>query len=84
MKKQLSFLLSLVIAGGLFLGNNFTSQAATVTNGSYVKDDSENNPIVSQDYGADPGVMVYNDTVYVYATKDTQELSGNNETLMAR
>ncbi len=79
MKKQLSFLLSLVIAGGLFLGNNFTSQAATVTNGSYVKDDSENNPIVSQDYGADPGVMVYNDTVYVYATNDTQELSGNNE-----
>ncbi len=34
---------------------------------------SENNPIVTQRYGADPGVMVYGDTVYVYCTNDSFE-----------
>ncbi|WP_054743106.1 family 43 glycosylhydrolase [Cellulosilyticum ruminicola] len=31
---------------------------------------NENNPIATQKYSADPGVMVYGDTVYVYATSD--------------
>lgn len=34
---------------------------------------AENNPIVTQRYGADPGVMVYGDTVYVYCTNDSFE-----------
>lgn len=55
------------------------TSAATVQNGSYVKADNENNPLVTQNYGADPGVMVYNGRVYVYTTNDTQEFAGNNE-----
>lgn len=30
----------------------------------------ENNPLIAQDYGADPFAMVYNDRVYVYMTQD--------------
>lgn len=33
----------------------------------------KNNPIVTQRYGADPGVMVYGDTVYIYTTNDAYE-----------
>ncbi|MBQ1994539.1 MAG: endo-1,4-beta-xylanase, partial [Lachnospiraceae bacterium] len=39
----------------------------------FVKPASDNNPIVTQRYSADPGVMVYNDTVYIYATNDVYE-----------
>lgn len=34
------------------------------------KDISDHNPCMTQRYSADPGVMVYNDRVYVYATND--------------
>lgn len=34
---------------------------------------NEGNPIVTQRYSADPGVMVYDDTVYVYSTNDIFE-----------
>lgn len=37
----------------------------------------ENNPIVTQRYSADPGVMVYNDTVYIYTTNDIVEYDNN-------
>jgi len=40
---------------------------------SFYKSAGNNNPIVTQRYSADPGVMVYNDTVYVYATNDIYE-----------
>lgn len=36
---------------------------------------NEGNPIVTQRYSADPGVMVYDDTVYVYSTNDVFEYS---------
>ena len=39
----------------------------------FAKDASNNNPIVTQRYSADPGVMVYDDTVYVYTTNDIYE-----------
>lgn len=34
------------------------------------KDISEHNPCMTQRFSADPGVMVYNDRVYVYGTND--------------
>ena len=34
------------------------------------KDISDHNPCMTQRFSADPGVMVYNDRVYVYATND--------------
>lgn len=39
-----------------------------------VKLPNENNPIVAHKFGADPAVLVYNDTVYIYSTNDMQEL----------
>lgn len=79
MKKRLAVILSLMVLGVSSLGSSIVASAAEVVNGSYVKSDNENNPLVTQNYGADPGVMVYNDTVYVYTTNDSQELAGNNE-----
>lgn len=34
---------------------------------------NENNPIVNTKFTADPAVLVYNDTIYVYGTNDSQE-----------
>ncbi len=34
----------------------------------------ENNPIVAHKYGADPAVLEYKDTLYVYTTNDMQQL----------
>ena len=34
----------------------------------------ENNPIMTHRFGADPAVLVYNDTVYVYSTNEMQQL----------
>lgn len=79
MKKHLTFFMSLVMAMGLIIGDASNAKAAEVVNGSYVKGDNENNPVVTQNYGADPGVLVYNDTVYIYATNDSQEFAGSNE-----
>ena len=68
MKKRLAVLLCLMLFGGATIGSGIQASAADVVNGSYVKSDNENNPLVTQNYGADPGVMVYNDTVYIYTT----------------
>lgn len=38
-----------------------------------VKLPNENNPAVIHKFNADPAVLVYNDTVYVYCTNDTQQ-----------
>ena len=35
---------------------------------------TENNPIMTHKFGADPAVLVYDDTVYVYSTNDMQQL----------
>ena len=58
-------MLGVALSAALFAGMTQDVFAASVINGSYVKGDNENNPLVTQSYGADPGVMVYNDTVYV-------------------
>lgn len=34
---------------------------------------NENNPIMTHEFGADPAILVYKDTVYVYATNDMQQ-----------
>ncbi len=39
-----------------------------------VKMQSENNPFAIHKFSADPAVLVYNDTVYIYATNDNQEV----------
>lgn len=35
---------------------------------------NENNPIMTHKFGADPAVLVHEDTVYVYSTNDMQQL----------
>ena len=72
-------MLGVALSAALFAGMTQDVFAASVINGSYVKGDNENNPLVTQSYGADPGVMVYNDTVYIYTTNDSEEFAGNNE-----
>lgn len=41
------------------------------------KKDGENNPLFTQRFGADPGVMTYNGRVYVYTTNDVIEYDSN-------
>ena len=65
MNKFIKRMLGLAMTAAMFAGMTQDVSAATVINGSYVKGDNENNPLVTQSYGADPGVMVYNDTVYI-------------------
>lgn len=52
---------------------------STVNITSSYKEDGENNPLYTQRFGADPGVMEYNGRVYVYMTNDVIEYdsSGN-------
>lgn len=38
-----------------------------------VKLPAENNPVVAHKYGADPALLVYGDTVYLYTTNDMQQ-----------
>ncbi len=52
---------------------------STVTIAESYKNEGENNPLFTQRFGADPGVMEYNGRVYVYTTNDVIEYdsSGN-------
>ena len=52
---------------------------AGITLTTSYKADGENNPLFTQRFGADPGVMEYNGRVYVYTTNDVIEYdsSGN-------
>ncbi|ORX64473.1 Arabinanase/levansucrase/invertase [Anaeromyces robustus] len=59
----------------VLLINNVTYGAGAgsfngVQAGKAVKPVSNKNPLITHRYSADPGVMVYNDRVYVYATND--------------
>ncbi len=73
MNKFIKKFFCLAITGTMLFSTVVSAEAATVVNGSYVKGDNENNPLVSQNYGADPAVLVYNNRVYVYTTNDSQE-----------
>ena len=48
-----------------------------VTPTSSLKSTSEGNPLMTQRFGADPGVMEYNGRVYVYMTNDVLEYDGS-------
>ncbi len=48
-----------------------------ITPGTSIKKDGEYNPLYTQRFGADPGVMEYNGRVYVYMTNDIFEYDGN-------
>ena len=48
-----------------------------ITVASSYKKDNENNPLYTQRFGADPGVMEYNGRVYVYMTNDVVEYDSN-------
>ena len=53
-----------------------------VNDGSFkqcYKDKTNNNPIATQRYSADPSVMVYNGRVYVYATNDVYEYNADGD-----
>ena len=41
------------------------------------KKDGENNPLFTQRFGADPGVLVWNDRLYIYTTNDVVEYAGD-------
>lgn len=45
-------------------------------NASYKKE-GENNPLFTQRFGADPGVLVWNDRLYVYTTNDVIEYNAD-------
>lgn len=79
MVKSIKRMIGVAMMCTLVAGSAVTVEAAGVERGSYVKGDNENNPLVTQSYGADPGVLVYNDTVYIYTTNDSQEFAGNNK-----
>ena len=48
-----------------------------VTPAKSYKADGENNPLYTQRFGADPGVMEYNGRIYVYMTNDVIEYDSN-------
>ncbi|MGN0621904.1 MAG: endo-1,4-beta-xylanase [Porcipelethomonas sp.] len=50
-----------------------------ITIASSYKEDGENNPLYTQRFGADPGVMEYNGRVYVYMTNDVIEYDSNGD-----
>ena len=43
------------------------------------KKESENNPLTTQRFGADPGWMVYDGRLYIYTTNDAYEYDGNGK-----
>lgn len=53
------------------------SEAATLFNGiekaKNAKGMSDNNPLMTQRFGADPYALIYDDTLYIYMTADTPE-----------
>lgn len=52
---------------------NYTEMQKHVAENA-IKLPSENNPIATLRFSADPTVLVYNDTLYVYGTNDSQQL----------
>ncbi|MGN0613871.1 MAG: endo-1,4-beta-xylanase [Porcipelethomonas sp.] len=52
---------------------------SNITIASGYKQEGENNPLFTQRFGADPGVMEYNGRVYVYTTNDVIEYDSNGE-----
>jgi arabinoxylan arabinofuranohydrolase len=64
--------LLLIMASTLIFGSEVTPLEKQMAQKA-IKPLSENNPIIMHKFNADPCVLVYGDTVYVYATNDTQQ-----------
>lgn len=70
----------IILGGFLFMFGMFKAHGSSLTQMQKLmaekafKMPTENNPIVTHECGADPAVLVYNDTVYVYTTNDMQQL----------
>ncbi|MCH5293045.1 MAG: family 43 glycosylhydrolase [Treponema sp.] len=83
MRKTIRFLISGIWGGLLIMSchknlsaaepSKITEMQALVAR-KVVKLSVENNPAVAHKFAADPAVLVYKDTVYVYATNDMQQL----------
>ena len=79
------FLLSTAVAfllnsSGLSLAATdaeLAQQFSNVTLSTGYKSQSNHNPLMTQRYGADPYVMVYDDEVFVYMTNDIYEYDSN-------
>ncbi|MBE5801672.1 MAG: carbohydrate-binding protein [Clostridiales bacterium] len=54
--------------------NNLTLQTA-------YKQENQNNPLFTQRFGADPGMLVWNDRLYVYTTNDLVEYDADGKVL---
>ncbi|KAG4087145.1 Arabinanase/levansucrase/invertase [Neocallimastix lanati (nom. inval.)] len=61
--------LTLTLTSSIVYGAG-ASSFSNVTPGKSIKDLANHNPLFTHRYSADPGVMVYNNRVYVYATND--------------
>ena len=71
----LSFFLIIICAGG----EETTMNTVPVTLQKSYKKAGENNPLYTQRFGADPGVMEYNGRLYVYMTDDIVEYDGSGK-----
>ena len=63
-----SFLLLLLITSSLSLSESSAFDAITLK--KCYKEFQNHNPCMTQKFSADPGVMIYNDRIYVYTTND--------------
>lgn len=67
------FLFALLLLSGYAGGEDAAMNTIPVTLQKSYKKASENNPLYTQRFGADPGVMEYNGRLYVYMTDDLLE-----------
>ena len=74
-------LLVLMLAGGA-KGEETSMKKVPVALQKSYKKAGENNPLYTQRFGADPGVMEYNGRLYVYMTDDLLEYDGEKRHLL--
>lgn len=67
------FLFTLILLSGCAKGEDVSMSAVPVTLQKSYKKAGENNPLYTQRFGADPGVMEYGGRLYVYMTDDLVE-----------
>ena len=70
------FLFTLILLSGCAKGEDVSMSTVPVALQKSYKKAGENNPLYTQRFGADPGVMEYNGRLYVYMTDDLLEYDG--------
>nr|UZH98427.1 arabinofuranohydrolase [uncultured bacterium] len=73
------FLFALLMLPLCAKGEKATMSHIPVTLQTSLKKANENNPLYTQRFGADPGVMEYNGRLYVYMTDDILEYGANGK-----